>query len=58
MSPAENYKNRRKRDEYTGNKSKKETKTLSRKQLKALAKHEKKNVRSILRFYFSFILLV
>ncbi|CAF3378897.1 unnamed protein product [Rotaria sp. Silwood1] len=45
VSPSENYRNRRKRDDYTGNKSKKEPKILSRKQQKALAKHEKKNSR-------------
>ncbi|CAF0759643.1 unnamed protein product [Rotaria sordida] len=45
MSPSENYRNRRKRDDYTGNKPKKEPKILSRKQQKALQKQEKKNSR-------------
>jgi hypothetical protein len=44
MLPSENYRNRRKREDYTGNKSKKESKILSRKQQKALKKQEKKNV--------------
>ncbi|CAF2759720.1 unnamed protein product [Rotaria sp. Silwood2] len=45
MSPSENYRNRRKRNDYTGNKLKKEPKILSRKQQKALKKQEKKNSR-------------
>ncbi|CAF3482047.1 unnamed protein product [Adineta steineri] len=45
MTPGENYRNRRKRDDYTGTKPKKETKILSRKQQKALQKQEKKNSR-------------
>lgn len=44
MLPSENYRNRRKREDYTGNKPKKESKILSRKQQKALQKQEKKNV--------------
>lgn len=43
-SPAENYRQRRKRDDYNGNKAKKEPKILSRKQQKALQKQEKRNV--------------
>ncbi|UJR35643.1 hypothetical protein I4U23_028393 [Adineta vaga] len=45
MTPGENYRNRRKREDYAGNKSKKDTKILSRKQQKALQKQEKKNSR-------------
>ncbi|CAF1256793.1 unnamed protein product [Rotaria magnacalcarata] len=45
ISPSENYRNRRRRDAYTGNKPKRETKILSRKQEKALKKQEKKNSR-------------
>lgn len=48
MLPSENYRNRRKRDDYTENKPKKESKILSRKQQKALKKHEKKNVCKLL----------
>lgn len=44
MSPAENYRNRRKREDYRGKKSEKQPKILSRKQQKALQKQEKKNV--------------
>jgi len=44
MLSSENYRNRRKREDYTGNKAKKESKILSRKQQKALKKQEKKNV--------------
>ena len=50
MSPTENYRQRRKRDDYTGNKSNKEPKILSRKQQKALKKLEKRNVCHHLSF--------
>ncbi|CAF0814196.1 unnamed protein product [Adineta ricciae] len=44
-TPAQNYRNRRKREDYMAKTSKKDTKTLSNKQQKALKKQEKKNLR-------------
>jgi hypothetical protein len=59
MTPSENYRNRRKRDDYGGNKLKKEPKILTRKQQKALKKHEKKNVcKSLFEFFSQGILYV